>query len=415
MKLRETELTGKMKLLAGLVCGILLFAAFSVYLQRDNSPKQGQRFNRPLVRAEEIRRADMMRHITLSGQTVAEADIALAPKYTGRVTEVYVKLGDRVRAGDVLLRQDMGDIELAIRENQAAAQAAAADALEAEATYNANYLRVRNDYELEQRKYERNEYLFSIGAISQETLDSVKQEYLASRAAFEILENQALDGTDAASVLSKRFAAEKTRQATAVLEKQREDLLLRAPRDGIIGYRKAEVGEIITAGTKVLSLVDNHNIYVDCTLSEGDAAILRAGDVLPVNIDALGRSYEGRIIYVSPSMNEDSKTYTVRIELQGEESDGLKAGLFARAQMDILQKPHTIYVPKEAVYRKNGRPALFVLLPDGTVEERMVELGLLNDVEEEILSGLSEGETVVLNNQDKLQTGMDVERLEAAP
>ena len=414
MELQRISLHRKTKLLAGLVCGILLFAALSSYLHRDTAP-QGVRQSRPLVRVAQVHRADMMRHINLSGQTVAEADIALAPKYTGRVAEVYVRLGDWVHAGDVLLRQDVEDLELAIQENQAAAQAAAADALEAEATYDANYIRVKNDYELEQRKYERNQYLFSIGAISQEALDSVAQEYLASKAAFEVLENQAADGKDAASVLSKRYTAEKTMQATAVLQKQREDMALYAPRDGVIGYRNAEVGEIVAAGTKVLSLVDNHNIYVDCTLSEHDAAILHPGDTIQVSIDAMGHSYEGRIIYVSPAMDENSKTYTVRTELQGEEQAQLKAGLFARAQLDVLQKANAIFVPKEAVYRKNGLPALFVLLPDGTVEERMVEIGLLNDVEEEILSGLADGETVVLTNQDKLQTGMQVDLLEAEP
>lgn len=403
----------KLKLLAAVICCVVLAVALYGHFRGEDGSRKAMRQNRPLVRVEEIHRADMMRHVNLSGQTVAEADIVLAPKYTGRVIEVYVKLGDRVRKGDVLLRQDMGDVELAIQENRAAAQAAAAEALVAEATYNANYLKVKNDFEVEQRKYDRNEYLFQIGAISQETLDSVQQEYLASKAAYEILENQASNGEDAASVLSKRFAAEKALQATAILEKQRDDLLLRAPRDGVIGYRNVEEGEIVSAGTKVLSLVDNHNIYVDCTLSEGDAAILHAGDSLPVSIDAMGRTYEGKIVYVSPAMDEASKTYTVRIELSGEERDRLKAGLFARAQLDILQRKGTLFVPKEAVYRKNGRPAIFVLKPDGTVEERMVEIGLLNDVDEEILSGLSEGEKVVLNNQDKLQTGTVVELSEA--
>ena len=412
METGRYSMTQKLKFLAAVICCGLLAIVFYNHFHGDGE-KQDMRRNRPLVRVEEIHRADMMRHVNLSGQTVADADIVLAPKYTGRVVEVYVKLGDRVHKGDVLLRQDMGDVELAIRENQAAAQAAEAEALVAEATYNANYLKVKNDFELEQRKYDRNEYLFRIGAISQETLDSVKQEYLASKAAFEILENQASNGEDAASVMSKRFAAEKAVQATAVLEKQREDLLLRAPRDGVIGYRNVEVGEIISAGTKVLSLVDNHNIYVDCTLSEGDAAILHAGDSLPVSIDAVGRTYEGKIVYVSPAMDESSKTYTVRIELRGEDSDQLKAGLFARGHLDILQRSGTLFVPKEAVYRKNGRPAIFVLNSDGTVEERMVEIGLLNDVEEEILSGLSDGETVVLNNQDKLQTGTAVDLSEA--
>ena len=87
MELQRISLHRKTKLLAGLVCGILLFAALSSYLHRETAP-QGVRQSRPLVRVAQVHRADMMRHINLSGQTVAEADIALAPKYTGRVAEV---------------------------------------------------------------------------------------------------------------------------------------------------------------------------------------------------------------------------------------------------------------------------------------------------------------------------------------
>ena len=169
----------------------------------------------------------------------------------------------------------------------------------------------------------------------------------------------------------------------------------------------------MTAGTKVLSLVDNRHINVDCTLSEGDAAILKTGMDVSVTIDALGQDYTGRIVYVSPAMDDSSKTYQVRIEL-GENSDTIKAGLFAHTAIDILQRPAALFVPKEAVLSKNGRQTIFVLNPDGTVEEREVKIGLLNDADEEIIAGLSDGEIVVLSNQDKLQTGTKVEAADSA-
>ena len=353
-----------------------------------------------------------MRHIALSGQTVADANIALAPKYTGRITQVCVSLGDEVKAGQVLMIQDTGDLDISINQNSAAANAAQADAREASATYDANYIKTRNAYELEQGKYERNKYLFSIGAISQDTLDSVEQEYMASKAAFEVLANQ-VDGSNAASVQSKEFTAEKQEHATDALRKQREDMILRAPRDGVIGYRNAEVGAIVTAGTKVLSLVDNSHINVDCTLSESDAAILKPGMDVNVTIDAMGQDYTGRIVYVSPAMDDSSKTYQVRIEL-GENSDSIKAGLFAHTAIDILQRRDTLFVPKAAVLSKNGRQTVFVLRDDGTAEEREVKIGLLNDDDEEIIEGLSDGDTVILSNQDKLQTGTAVDVSDSA-
>ena len=414
MRHRFSELKRRDMYIAGGICLVLLACMVYIYTgQTGKKDKVNMEKGNPLVEVYKVERADKMRHIALSGQTVADAHITLAPKYSGRITAVQAKLGDHVKAGDVLMVQDTGDLDWSIRQNQAAAQAAAADAVEAEATYNANYIKTQNAYEIERMKYERNAYLFSIGAISQETLDSVKEEYMTSKAAYEALDNQSDGSSMPASVASKQYTADKNSYAAKGLEKQREDMYLIAPRDGVIGYRAAEVGALAAAGTKVFELVDNSHVYVDCSLSENDAAVLETGMDVDVTIDALGQSYTGKLVYVSPAMDDSAKTYTVRISLD-EDKSAIKAGLFARSQIDILQRPQTLFVPKEAVINKNGRVTVFVVRPDQTVEERDVRIGLLNDTQEEIISGLADGDVVALSNQDRLKDGMTVDTTEAA-
>lgn len=407
MRHKFQDMNRKQQLIAAAACLVVLAVALYFYFGNARNTKKAVRHGNPLVKVQTVVRQDMMRHIALSGQTVADANIPLAPKYTGRITAVNVKLGDVVKAGQVLMVQDTADLDISINQNAAAANAAQADAREAAASYDANYIKAKNAYELERSRYQRNQYLFSIGAISQDKLDSVEQEYMASKAAFDVLANQ-VEGGDAASVQSKEYTAEKQRHATDALRKQRDDMILRAPRDGVIGYRNAEVGAIVSAGTKVLSLVDNSHINVDCTLSESDAAILEPGMDVNVTIDAMGQDYVGRIVYVSPAMDDSSKTYQVRIELS-ESKDAIKAGLFAHTAIDILQRRDTLFVPKAAVLSKNGRQTLFVLREDGTVEEREVKIGLMNDDNEEIIDGLEDGDIVILSNQDKLQTGTKVD------
>ncbi len=398
--------TKKQKIYAGGLCILLLAATLYFYMGLGKDKAQNVRRDIPVVQIQEVVRADMGRHVVLSGQTVADASINLAPKYNGRITEVYANLGDWVEEGQVLMIQDLADLDISIAQNTAAAGAARADAREAAAAYNANIISKKNAYELAQAKYERQQYLFSIGAISQDTLDSVEAEYSAAKAAYEVLANQQAGGM-AAAIESKELTAVKQERATEALEKQRADMVLRAPRSGVIAYRNAEVGAMGTAGTKAFTLVDTGHINVDCSIGENDAAVLQTGMEVTVTIDALGRSYAGKIIFVSPAMDEDSKSYQVRISLDN--PDGMvKAGLFAHTAVDILQRPQTIFVPQSAVLTRNGEQYVFVLLADGTVEKRVVKIGLLNDAFEEILEGIAEGEKVVLTNQDKLQDGMKV-------
>uniref|UniRef100_UPI0038662C59 efflux RND transporter periplasmic adaptor subunit n=1 Tax=Anaerovibrio slackiae TaxID=2652309 RepID=UPI0038662C59 len=181
-----------------------------------------------------------------------------------------------------------------------------------------------------------------------------------------------------------------------------------------ISYRNAEVGSYLTAGSKVLTLVDNSHIYVDCSLSEADAAVLETGMNVNVTVDALGQNFPGKLVFVSPAMGDDSKTFMVRISLEAD-SSVIKSGLFARSAIDILQKRNTLFVPKEAILTKNGRTSVYVYDESTeTVQEKQVTIGLMNDTEAEIVEGLSEGELVVTSGQDRLQNDMRVKVKETA-
>ncbi|MGL6014935.1 MAG: efflux RND transporter periplasmic adaptor subunit [Selenomonadaceae bacterium] len=406
MRKKWSKADRKRVMLAGSI-GCLVILGLFYFLQHPRTSQVNKNKGLPLVQTYTVARADMMRHISLFGQTVANAKVAIAPKYTGKITAVNVQLGDHVKAGDVLLVQDTLDVELAIRQNNAALSQAQADAVETESTYNASYLQAETDYRLKKDKYERNQYLLAMGAISQDAFDTVEQEYAASKSALESLQNQ-VTGDTAATVASKQAAAAKTAYGTQGLEKQLADLILRAPRDGVIGYRAAEIGAIAPAGTKVLEIVDNTHLYVDCQLAEADAAVLKTGMNVRVDIDAAGKSVPGKIIYVSPAMEDASKSYTVRLEL--EEATALRAGMFARTSIDILQRPQTLFVPKEAIINKNGRNSVFVIAADDTAVEREVRIGLSNDELVEILEGIDDGDIVAVSNQDKIKAGTAIDR-----
>lgn len=403
------NLNRKQILRVGCVC-LALLALASYFYFGNNSTTTNSKTSKgnPLVSVYTVKQSDMTRHLTLSGQTVAHASIDLAPKYTGKITAINVNLGDYVEAGDILMEQDTKDLNISIKQNEAATQAASADATTAAADYNANYLQAQEAYNIEQKKYERNQYLYSIGAISKDTLDSVRETYLTSKANYEALANQNNGTSSPASVQSKVATAEKNAYAVEALKQQRDDMTLRAPSSGIIGYRNAEVGEIAQANTKVLTIIDNNHIYVDCNIAEADAALLTPNMDVNVDIDALGSSFAGKIIYVSPAMDDTNKSYTVRIALD-DNSSAIKAGLFAHTQIDILQKANTLFVPKDAIVEKNGKTFVYVVNVDNTVTQHEVKIGLVNDDFEEIISGLSDGDTVATSNQDRLKDGASVD------
>ena len=190
-------------------------------------------------------------------------------------------------------------------------------------------------------------------------------------------------------------------------ENQMHDLILVAPRSGVIGYRQVEVGSLVQAGQKLLSIVDNSKIYVDCQISEQDLAALFVGEKLDISVESLSKTFAGEIIYLSPSLDSQTQTFAMRILLANPD-ESLRSGMFARGTLDSVIQKNVIIVPKEALLEKNGKYYVYVLSSDNTVAQRAVQDGRRGDKDVEILRGLNEGEEIAVTNLARLRDKMPV-------
>lgn len=393
-----------------LLCTTLLLISLGTYFifHSQNKTDQSKLKTKPSVTVQTLEKKDMYKQISMFGQTVPEAQIDIMPKYSGRIISVNVHLGQQVNAGDILIVQDTGDLDISLQENDASIRQAQADTTQAQASYDADYQKAQADYERSKTNFVRYQSLFEMGAVSKESLDSVEQQMINAKSTLDNLVNQTMTGAIPASVESKRAALTKAERATSALEKQRSDLILRAPRSGIIGFRSVEAGSLVQAGQKLLSLVDNSKIYVDCQLSEQDIAFVKTGLPVTVNVEALGNTYNGIITYISPAVDDKTKSYTARIEFSQQDS-AIKGGMFARTQIQFLQRPQTIFVPKESIVDKNGKTYAYVINENQQVEERVISTGLHNDDSIEILSGVAIGERIATSNLSRLQNNLAVD------
>ena len=385
--------------------GIIAFCIGMFYILKSKSVVKGQRMGelKPTVDVITIVPRDMVRTILLTGQTVPVSQVDIAAKYTGKITQVSVELGQEVFKGQDLIVQDDSDITILLAQNKASLRQAQADAVDSNASFEASYQKAQADYQHSVTNFQRYKTLYEQGAISKESLDNAEQQMNAARAPLDTWSKQISSGNPA-TVLAKRAASEKAQSVVDALENQKNDLVLRAPRAGIIGFRQAEVGNIAQAGQKLLSIIDNSNIFVDCSVSEQDVGQIPLGSPVNVTVDSLGKSYSGKIIYSSPSMDAKTQTFTMRIALDSLDAS-IKSGMFARTTITMLLRPQTLFIPKEAIVSSNGVEKVFIVDENGQVTERVATLGLRNDKEVEILSGVSSGEQVAITNLARLKTG----------
>ena len=411
---KSKEHVKKHKLQTILAICVLFAAGYFLYGLRSSSTAKPVAII-PTVDYVTLTRKDLTKKIELAGKTVSDAQIDIATKYGGRVKTIRVNLGQEVKQGDVLLVLDTLELDIQISQAQAVLAGAYADLVEGGATFNANYAKAQSDYKLSVMNYQRYQTLFAQGAVSKVALETMEQQMNTTKAVLDSMSNQFIAGK-AANVLSKQATRDKTQAALEALLAQKEEMSLKAPRDGIIGFRQAEEGSLVNSGQKLLAVVDNHSLFVDCSVSEQDVGFLTLQKQVDVFIEAAGRTAKADIIFISPAMDTATQSFGVRLLITGpaDNLQNIKAGLFAKTEIPILLKANALFVPKEAILYQAGNAKVFVIDEQNKVKEQKVTTGLKNEVMVEI-EGVKAGDKVAISNLSRLRNGIVVKATEVNP
>ncbi len=193
-------------------------------------------------------------------------------------------------------------------------------------------------------------------------------------------------------------------------KRSRDDTQVMAPMDGVVTVRTVQIGQIISSaisnvggGTTVLTLADLSRIFVLATVDESDIGGVKEGQTVQVTADAFpGRRFPGKVVRIAPKGVNASNvvTFEVKIEVLGPNKALLRPEMTANVEILIEQKDNVLLVPAEAVSRRQRERVAMVVGPDGTAQERVVEVGIQDGTRVEIAKGLSEGETVQVRKNE---------------
>jgi len=192
--------------------------------------------------------------------------------------------------------------------------------------------------------------------------------------------------------------------------------LVRAPFDGVLGVRRVEVGQYLTAGTQIVTLTDLSRVYTNFTVTEKDSGTLQVGQVVRVSVDAYpGKVFEGKITTIEPQISSDTRNIRLQGTLENPEKI-LKPGMFATTTVVLPEKPAVVTVPETAVDYTLYGDSVFLIheekAEDGKVNltavRTFVRTGDRVNGRAVILSGVKAGDRVVAVGQLKLQSGAAV-------
>ena len=176
--------------------------------------------------------------------------------------------------------------------------------------------------------------------------------------------------------------------------KARRAIVLRAPMAGEVAEKMVTDGQAVQAGENLFLIADRGVLWVDLAVYEMDARALRIGAPVAVSVDALpGKTYEGRITFIHPTVDEKTRTLTARAEVAN--TDGaLRPGMYATAMIRPAVA-RALTVPREAVLPTGTQNLVFVNRGDGQFAPRPVQIGIRGDSVVEVVRGLKSGDEVI--------------------
>lgn len=340
------------------------------------------------------------RTLRVTGTLAAAEEAEVAAETTGRVVSTPVERGSRVSEGTALVGLAPLEAQAQALEAEAnVAQLEARLALVAGSPFQVDDVpevgSAKASRDLAEADFGRVRNLLEQRVVSQAEYDQRRMQADATR-------NQYATARNAAQQQYRLLEASRARASLA--RKALADTVVRAPFAGLVVERKVSVGDFVTRGTKIATVVRVNPLRLELTVPEQSIGLIQAGQPVRLTVDAYaGRTFDGRVRFVAPALRVDQRAMVV--EAMVDNNDGvLKPGMFVTAHVELAATDPSLVVPTVALQTAAGVSHVFVIHGD-RVEQRMVTPGAVVGNLTEVVKGLKAGDTVAVGALGTLADG----------
>jgi len=330
----------------------------------------------PVVAVAKADREDLYREVTIPAEFRPYVEVELHAKVSGYVDQMNVDFGDRVKAGQLLATLEVPELSDELHNAMATVKKAEADHADAHLIYT------------------------RLVGVNQQQPNLVAQQDLDTA--------EAKDHATAAAIDAAKADVEKYQ---ALLDYTQ----ITAPFDGVITRRYADPGALIEAGTasatqakSLLRISDNYHLRLDFPVSVEYVKDIHLGDKVDVRVESLGsKTFTGTITRFTRKVAEDTRTMITELEVLNPNLE-IDPGMYATVVFKAEERPQSLAIPIQAS-ASGGITKVLIVNANHEIEERPVTLGLETSSKYEVVSGLREGDLVMLGNPAQLRPGQKVE------
>jgi RND family efflux transporter MFP subunit len=353
-----------------------------------------------------VQESMLQERITADAVLFPISQSAIIPKISAPVKKFYVTRGSRVRAGELLAVLENRDLAAAAQENKGAydqAQAAyrtttAADLPQELQKAQLDAQAARQQLDAAQKIYDSRKDLYQQGALPRKELDQAAVDLTNARNAAQIAQNHMESLNAIGKQQALKSAAGQLESAQGKYQGAAAQLSyseIRSPINGVVTERPLYPGEMASAGTPLLTVMDTSKVVARAHIPQTSAAQLKAGDPASVTVPGLNDPFAGRVSLVSPALDPNSTTIEVWVEVANPKGQ-LKPGSSVQISMVARSLKNALTIPSPALLTApDGATSVMVAGSDGKAHQKAVKTGILDQDRVQITDGLQSGDKVV--------------------
>jgi HlyD family secretion protein len=354
-----------------------------------------------------VEKGDIAKSVVATGKIEPITKITIKSKASGIVKRLLVDAGENVKTGQIMAELDKEEIQARVRAAQAALAASEANLNASQADYQRSEVDAQGpEVPLLQRAYERAKKMAGEGVVSQAAQDDAQRAYETAVNKRDMA--RANLSVSKAKIAQARAQVEQNRAALAQNEEELRNSTIVAPIDGIVLARNVEVGDAVSSilvlgssATSLFDMGDTKEVFVRGKVDESDIGKVYLGQTARIKVESFkDKTFDGKVTKISPMGTEKDNvtTFEVRVSITNATGE-LKAMMTANAEVILEEHKGVLYIPEGAlIYDKDKKASVEV--PDAKGQEGKrkvaVTVGISNGSKTELLSGLKEGDKVIL-------------------
>ena len=394
-----------------LSAGVLLAGSLLIWLWLGRGPTETSGVHRvdadadiPRAAVARVDRHDVGSTLSIAGEFKPFQDVDVHAKVAGYIRQIYVDVGDHVKEGQTIAVLEVPELAAQLTGAEAAVRAAQEHVRKAQG----DLQRAKSAHAAAHSAYARLKQAADsrAGLVAQQEVDDSEAKDLEAEG-----QTASAEAETAAAKQQLEMAQANQKQYAAMAGYTR----IVAPFAGVITNRYADTGALVAAGTSsstqaipVVRLAETSKLRLVLPIPESVAGQIHLGDPVKVRVQALDQEIEGRVSRFADSLDRQTRTMETEIDFDNR-AGRLIPGMYTETRLSLREKKNALTIPMEAISRNGEEATVLAVNADNMVEERKVRLGLEDSTRVEVLSGLRDGERVIIGNRSEYHNGEKIQ------